>query len=527
MVFLLNLFTTQTDKTLFRWHQDVRPENILVVSGGAQSPHEWKFKLADLGISHFIMVSSSRENSTASDAYGTRTYGMFHETLADQVCTDSDLGAPECFRPDEASGRATLKIHQEVDIWSLGCIFSEAVRWLPLRHRGVVDYTEERKAEINAILAFDGVDCFHDGQKVLGAVHKSNEIARQSLLRRDFITDKVIEMIDDMLAPAGDRPNTHFLWKKQLRILERARQNLASQLISQESNIYFPPRLVPEPHHTHPVQGLSTSPRMPPVLPLDFRQEIAIRPAVHPTQLSSRGPPHIQADKRNSTVLGDQKALLRYSPDPLTEIGDEKWASSPSSRISAETASQYTSPVPSPSQQSPYEYTNYPYQNQSNLEDVIHEQVWGPASTVHRQGSRNSPRGTSQMSASANIRNSALAATISQSTNTNQGQEQRQDLPIQVLSTKPTDPPSPLQRQQEQPQQQHTPRPAVGQNPESHYLSLQDALIWRTECKDTKTHVQGLANHLLNRLKDRDHVRVVFLSLYYIQYNIDPDLEKP
>jgi serine/threonine protein kinase len=54
----------------------VKPENILVVSNGATYPHEWQFKLADLGISHFKRRRPPlREDSAASDTYGTKTYG--------------------------------------------------------------------------------------------------------------------------------------------------------------------------------------------------------------------------------------------------------------------------------------------------------------------------------------------------------------------------------------------------------------------------------------------------------------------
>jgi len=56
----------------FRWHQDVKPDNILVMSNGIDSPYDWKFELSDLGMSHFKRWS--REGSDI-DAYGTETYG--------------------------------------------------------------------------------------------------------------------------------------------------------------------------------------------------------------------------------------------------------------------------------------------------------------------------------------------------------------------------------------------------------------------------------------------------------------------
>jgi serine/threonine protein kinase len=66
---------------LSRWHQDVKPENILVVSNGKRYPHEWQYKLADLGLSHFKNKISLREDSTASDTYGTRTYGAEYSLI--------------------------------------------------------------------------------------------------------------------------------------------------------------------------------------------------------------------------------------------------------------------------------------------------------------------------------------------------------------------------------------------------------------------------------------------------------------
>lgn len=57
-----------------RLHQDVKPQNILVVSNERTSPHEWQFKLGDLGLSQFEKFASLKHGA-AIDAQGTRTYG--------------------------------------------------------------------------------------------------------------------------------------------------------------------------------------------------------------------------------------------------------------------------------------------------------------------------------------------------------------------------------------------------------------------------------------------------------------------
>lgn len=58
-----------------RWHQDIRPENILIHSQGSTAPHEFRFMLGDLGLSHFVRMSRSDDDPTAIDTMGTRTYG--------------------------------------------------------------------------------------------------------------------------------------------------------------------------------------------------------------------------------------------------------------------------------------------------------------------------------------------------------------------------------------------------------------------------------------------------------------------
>ena len=61
---------------LFRWHQDIDPSNILVVSRGGSSNYDCDFKIADLGLSHFKRYASSPENDVDKDTFGTSAYGQ-------------------------------------------------------------------------------------------------------------------------------------------------------------------------------------------------------------------------------------------------------------------------------------------------------------------------------------------------------------------------------------------------------------------------------------------------------------------
>lgn len=61
--------------TSCRWHQDVKPKNILVIRGGSANPYDVEFKLADLGTSHFQRTTAATTDAAGRDTWGTREYG--------------------------------------------------------------------------------------------------------------------------------------------------------------------------------------------------------------------------------------------------------------------------------------------------------------------------------------------------------------------------------------------------------------------------------------------------------------------
>lgn len=75
----------------------------------------------------------------------------------------------------------------------------------------------------HAVGVFDG---FHDGERVLDAVRKSHDKSVKNLHRGDSITDSVVHMIKDMLVDAPERHTADYLWRKQLRIINEARDKM-------------------------------------------------------------------------------------------------------------------------------------------------------------------------------------------------------------------------------------------------------------------------------------------------------------
>ena len=75
-----NVFKENTYRAC-RWHQDIKPANILIKSrAGASSVYDFESKLADLGLSHFEKYTSKPDEMTTTDAHGTRAYGkVFNE----------------------------------------------------------------------------------------------------------------------------------------------------------------------------------------------------------------------------------------------------------------------------------------------------------------------------------------------------------------------------------------------------------------------------------------------------------------
>ncbi|CAG8952521.1 hypothetical protein HYFRA_00009625 [Hymenoscyphus fraxineus] len=177
------------------YHQDIKPRNILVFSNNSSSPYEFTFKLADLGLSHFQQTVDGETTAPAADSYGTSTYG-----------------APECHRSDDFWDHSPLRVKQDVDIWSIGCVYSEVAVWMARSSSGLKEY---RKLRLDTTVSTRIGDAFHDGQKVLDAVSRTHTELLPELRIADCVTPGVLQIIDEgMLLPPGVRLDTRQLWAR-------------------------------------------------------------------------------------------------------------------------------------------------------------------------------------------------------------------------------------------------------------------------------------------------------------------------
>ena len=115
-------------------------------------------------------------------------------------------------------------MRRKVDVWSLGCIYSEAAVWLVKGAQGLANYRNDRQAATKRLSNFRGGKCFHDGHKLLDVVKRRHDSLRNDMDLNDYVTGHVLElMLAEMLHEKPDvRPSAEQLLERAERIRSRA-----------------------------------------------------------------------------------------------------------------------------------------------------------------------------------------------------------------------------------------------------------------------------------------------------------------
>ena len=207
--------------TFDRWHQDIKPRNILVSNRNCKSLYECEFKLADLGLSHIgIKVG---ENAQYWSTQGTRTYGEPIYAQSQSEVINLIEGPPECYRSELFTAMSRLPASQKADIWSLGAILSEVAMWLYSGGApGIQGYSELRIKKTREIPRFRDAGCFHNGEVVLPCVLQTHKALRQKTHKKDNLTGLVLDMIDSMLSPSHVRLDARQCAFQTTNILQKA-----------------------------------------------------------------------------------------------------------------------------------------------------------------------------------------------------------------------------------------------------------------------------------------------------------------
>lgn len=379
---------------------------------------------------------------------------------------------------------------QNSDIWSLGCIYSEAARWLKDGHRGILTYQQERQAETSQIHGFRDGDCFHDGEKILPCVRKCHRSSVRNLRAEDYITRPVIDvLVGDMMGNAQARSTAFRLYQRSRQLVTDAKADL------------YGARADPEPLTTPSFHGrprnrsvtvptANSRPPPPPKLPPGYSPMISLHAVQPNTEMftsqygfpNNASPPHISSPVnvasepegmdhlplspsslpkpnspeempyQNQKLPPEMPAILLDEPEDIDPFTNRKHTPRPDSGMTwrpavPEGAVPSTSPVASETQKSP------------------------PASNVARYESPSPPR----VYPGAAVESSP---------------------PQRSLSTR-------YSAAQSEPR----PKPLVIQGPPKlPYLSLEEALEWRRKRKGNGRKIPLKDGRYLDRLRDRDHV---------------------
>lgn len=169
---------------------------------------------------------------------------------------DGSPGAPECYRPDGDIDRLPLQVKQGVDVWSLGCVLSEAAVWVVYGQAQLLEYRRRRGMENARTDGFRDGDCFHDGRQVLATVTDIHKALADDKRVCDHVTTATVKMVtDEMLIEPNCRTPANSLCYRTKRILESAESKLRSPAGTGSLsgiNVQSPPRTPPEPPPGHP-----------------------------------------------------------------------------------------------------------------------------------------------------------------------------------------------------------------------------------------------------------------------------------
>ena len=135
--------------------------------------------------------------------------------------TDELPGAPETYRQHRDSQSVPLQITAAVDIWSLGCVFSEVAVWAHGGWRRVKEYRRQRSREIETRAGIKGEHIFHWDNSILNTVQGAHQDISSGESKSHWVVREIVEqLIHDMLQHER-RPDANQAFNKAKRIIER------------------------------------------------------------------------------------------------------------------------------------------------------------------------------------------------------------------------------------------------------------------------------------------------------------------
>ncbi len=118
------------------------------------------------------------------------------------------IGAPETYRLDDTTDSFHLQVRPDVDVWSLGCVFSEAAVWSRYGWNRVLEYRCRRQEEVKETIGVGGEHLFHDGHNVLTTVQDIHEQITRRPRSIDHVIVEILHFLNDNMLLTEDEPRS-------------------------------------------------------------------------------------------------------------------------------------------------------------------------------------------------------------------------------------------------------------------------------------------------------------------------------
>ena len=122
--------------------------------------------------------------------------------------------------------QARLEVGKGVDVWSLGCVFSEVVTWVVFGLTELQHYRHRRRRELGQTLGLSAGHAFHDGSSVLISVVDNHKRLKEDRSVDDHLTPDVIDLINSMVAESQQRLTSQHAYQKSMRIIQKAKDGI-------------------------------------------------------------------------------------------------------------------------------------------------------------------------------------------------------------------------------------------------------------------------------------------------------------
>ena len=173
----------------------------------------WDSLISSLAIPSLMIRQSSTPLERAHMV--CKNFNSAHSNLV-----DLSLGAPETYRSHEGSDSVPLQVTKAVDMWSIGCVYSEVAVWAHHGGKRVLEYRRQRSDEIEAKGGGQGEHVFHWDGSLLAAVNIIHQDMLGKTAVKDLLTRSVLDRLVDEMLQHGSRPYAKNVYEKSKRLVQ-------------------------------------------------------------------------------------------------------------------------------------------------------------------------------------------------------------------------------------------------------------------------------------------------------------------